>query len=509
MDEKIKNLRGKANQLRKEKKWVELIPVATKLIGLEEKPHDQAVAHYYLGFAYTIKDELTLALDNFDKAVELNPEYADAYCFLGKIYFRRKQYRLAFNNFEAAIKHGSPDKFYDPVVYIASQISVMDNLKTDQKITAFEIYSMSCITVWVIRQELFCEEKSEIAHYTSLHVLKTLSNARNHFRLYNTDYMNDPEEGQIFFKIMSEYWVDTEGDIAEWFYKDKESYRSPAYIGSFVQLEEGNKQKDKLFLWRTYGKHNNEEAAGACLIFSNKECFSEYVPLELGFMDKNLVLYEIRYREELGDTLKEKLEALAGQLESIKQFIENVKAERIRNTVRQFLDKNDLEKKFKEPENQFKEEKFTNSKVQEKNKAKDDLEKITDIIRTINKSMNNILQKEENKTEGALRRLVCELLDSIRFLFKENHYSEEKEVRVIQLRYGEKDETSESKVEVDAESIPPRFYVEAPENFRFNEVILGPRTERYQEWEQWLKAEAKKQDRSIDIKRSKIKYGKS
>ena len=289
MNEKIKTLREKADQLWKEEKWDELIPVAAKLINLEKERHYQAIAYYTLGFAYRKKGELRLALENFDKAtelnpeyadahfyrgltyygegdydlaiknfnktIEINPEYADAYYFLGWIYFGREQYESAFDNFETAIKYGSSYKFHDPVVYIVSQILVTDNLKKDQKIKAFEIYSMLWIAVGVIRRELFCEKKLEVAHYTSLHVLETLSNTGSHFRLYNTDYMNDPEEGQIFFKIMNEeYPMDI--DIKKYFYKNKDkSYRSPAYIGSFVRLEKENEQKGERFfmanLWET------------------------------------------------------------------------------------------------------------------------------------------------------------------------------------------------------------------------------------------------------------------
>ena len=212
-------------------------------------------------------------------------------------------------------------------------------------------------------------------------------------------------------------------------------------------------------MWRTYGKHDNEEAAGACLIFNNKQCFAENMQYQFGSMAEmqlanitrndeiknhnnvqKLELYKIHYRGKSDGELKEGLKILRDQLEIIRGFIEKVQGE---------------------------------------------------------------------ETKSALQRLARELLDSIRFLFKDNHYSEEKEVRVIQLHYGEKNESSESKIKVDVENIPPRFYVEAPENFRFSEVILGPRTERYQEWEQWLKTEAKKQEKNINIKRSKIKYGKS
>ena len=463
MSEEIENLRKKADQLAQEGEWVELIQIVTKLINLEEEPHYQAMAYYHRGIAYFYKPNSGCAIADFKQAIKIDPKYVNAYYACGITYFLKKSdFGNAFSKFSEAIKEVPTLKFSDPTAYITSYIKVMNDLEEKQQIKAFEIYIKLLITVSEIKGKLFCKKESRAAHYTSLDALKNLSEIESRFRLYNADYMNDPEEGQVFFKIMNEYQIDIKKriDIEEWFYQDKDkSYRSPAYIGSFVQLEAGNEQKDKLFLWRTYGKHDNEEAAGACLIFNNKKCFAEDMQYQLGLMaemklvnitgndeikDHNnlqkLELYKIHYRGKSDGELKKGLKILRDQLEIIRGFIEKVQGE---------------------------------------------------------------------ETKSALQRLARELLDSIRFLFKDNHYSEENEVRVIQWNYGEKDESSESKIKVDVENIPPRFYVEAPENFRFSEVILGPRTERYQEWEQWLKTEAKKQEKNIDIKRSKIKYGKS
>ncbi len=320
------------------------------------------------------------------------------------------------------------------------------------------MYYKLLLVVYGIKEISLYKKEIHVAHYTSLHTLKNLSEPKSRFRFYHADYMNDPEEGSVFFNIMNEEY---QTDIEAWFYKDKDrSDRSPAYIGSFVIVEEENKHKDKLFLWRTYGKHDNEEAAGACFIFNNEQCFAKYPELPFGSMQEHsnilqedLTLYKIHYRRKPNEELEENLEKLAGQLKHINEFIETVKAEEIESA---------LEK----------------------------------AILTI-------------EIKNALRRLVCELLDGVRFLFKESHYYEENEVRVIQWRYGETNEPSESQIEVDVENMPPRFYLEAPESFEFDEVILGPKTERYQEWEQWLRKKAREQNKSIDIKQSEIKYGKS
>ena len=73
MSEEIKNLWEKANQLMKLRKWNELIQVATELINLENEPHHKAMAYCTRGSAYSNKDEYDRAIENFTKAIELNP----------------------------------------------------------------------------------------------------------------------------------------------------------------------------------------------------------------------------------------------------------------------------------------------------------------------------------------------------------------------------------------------------------------------------------------------------
>ena len=504
MNEEIENLREKAYQLWDEGKWEELIPVATKLINLEKEPHVKAIAYCIRGSAYLYKGEYNCALENFNEAEKLNPKNADAYCGLGYAYINKNEYDCALKNFNEAIKldpehadaycglgtayiikenfsyaitafntaiEKNPEhvnayyacgitylfqsdfgnafkkfkevlekypilKTSEPFAYITSQISEIDSLGKSKQIKAFKFYINLLTAVSEIQHELFYtskELKSGVAHYTSLQTLENLSERGECFRLYNADGMNDPEEGQVFFKIMNEeYRV----NIEKWFYEGKDkSYRSPAYIGSFVLFE----GEDKLSLWRNYGKHDNEEAAGACLIFNEKQSFAENMPYQYG------------------------------RMKEIPQLIDMMRNNKI--------------------EDYHKVQKLALYKIYYRagadNELKEELKKLGRLLEDINELIKKVAQKKE--TKNTLQRLARELLDSIRFLFKERYYSDEKERRVIQLYYGETNESSESKIKVDAENISPRFYTEALKKFRFSGVILGRRTECYQEWEQRLK----------------------
>ena len=160
-----------------------------------------------------------------------------------------------------------------------SHLRLLISIKEAKKkirLKLFELYSELLHSIIKIQGKQFYkpEEGREVAHYTSLRTLKDLANG-GCFRFYNAAYMNDPEEGSVFFDIIKGSGI----NVKEVFHEEDEDppYPSPAYIGSFIMVDSNNQeQRDKLFLWRTYGKHNTQEAAGTCLIFRHEEtCFAK------------------------------------------------------------------------------------------------------------------------------------------------------------------------------------------------------------------------------------------
>ena len=128
-------------------------------------------------------------------------------------------------------------------------------------------------------------------------------------------------------------------------------------------------------------------------------------------------------------------------------------------------------------------------------------------LKKLAESLERIKSHLSEKDEGIkdkLKQLVRDLLDTIRFLFKARHYREEKEVRVVEFRYYDEENTTQDEdgIQVDTEQIPPRFYLETHENFRFCEVILGRQARGFLEWKRWLN----EQDNTLSVKRSEIKY---
>lgn len=480
---------------------------------IELKP-DDALAYYERGIAYANKAQYSEAIADFDKATELNPNDAAMYCGRGVTYSRMGNHDAAIADFEKAIELDPKDALayqncafayrhlgqYKKAIGLASRAlrlnpassaseymergvayllnrhwgrALDDFVRADERDPkakdravgmyfavridniygasekrrrnqAFEFFYKLVCAIRVIQERLFCgpESVQEIAHYTTLHALRSLAK-QSPFRLSNGAYMNDPEEGGTFFEIMRD---DHEINVKDCFYKKNSSYPSPAYIGSFTKVTPGGAEsKDKLFLWRTYGKHDVEEAAGACLIFEhNGRNFSETCPSVMGYMPQPTMdatpqqipkpaLYRVVYRNDKGEELSQELSQLSESLEQIEA---------------------------------------------------------------------HVLQRANDKEEQ-LRSLVCELLDSIRFLFKKDHYKEEQEVRIIEARHAEDEETWKSDgVKVDMERIPPRFYLEAGD-LRFSEVILGPKARGVREWTRWLK----EQNEGLSVEKSGIEYG--
>ena len=415
--------------------------------AIELNPKD-ALAYQNCAFAYRHLGQYEQAIRLASKAIELEPTYASAYRERGSTYLHKELYGQALGDFDRANRYDPESTTFSAGMYIVSRITSIYGTEEDsQREKAFELFYKLVNAIRAIQEKLFCgpESVQEIAHYTTLYALRSLTK-QSPFRLSNGAYMNDPEEGRTFFEIMEDVH-DT--NVRDSFYKKNSPYPSPAYIGSFAKVTPGEAEpKDKLFLWRTYGKHDAEEATGACLIFKhNGRNFAETCPSVMGYMPQPTIddqpqwrpksaLYRVVYRNDKGDMSEELSKELSQLSESLKQI------------------------------------------------------------------EAHILQKANDKEEQ-LRSFVCELLDSIRFLFKKDHYKEEQEVRVIEARRAEDEKTWKSdRVKVDTERIPPRFYLEAG-NLRFSEVILGPKARGIREWTRWLK----EQDEELTVKKSGIEYG--
>lgn len=336
--------------------------------------------------------------------------------------------------------------------YIYFRLSGITSNCADHPIL-FGNYFKLAHTIEQIRRKLFypLPQGTDVAHYTSLHVLEALAN-NNPFRLYNSAYMNDPTEGRVFFEIMKD-----EIDVKEVFYKtdSEDSHSSPAYIGSFVKTDSRNGgRKDKLLLWHAYGKHDAEAAGGACLIFQ-KDQFAQQVPaMEIGAMAQ----WQKDATKQGGATFIRDLRPILYRV--IYNYKESDKSE---------------------------------------SENRPNLAALLKELASRLNDMAKLLEAPGTHKENFIQ-LVREMLDSIRFLFKADFYSEEQEVRVVRMLYDTDGHPPPGR-KVAMKPLPPRFYLEVPGNFRFNEVILGPKAGNVSEWQQWMS-----ENNGIKVEKSNIPF---
>ena len=441
------------------------------------------------GLACIAEGDYAQAIADYTKALEFkfNFAYADRFYALahhgrGFAYIKTRNFLDAFKDFVKANECDPVLKTQMPAIYVADKIADIYKVNNEEDGgKAFGLYCRLLEATSNIQQKKFYapQESAEVAHYTSLDTLKSLAGKRR-FRLYNAAYMNDPEEGRVFFEIMEGHGIE---NVEEVFYRndEKKTRLSPAYIGSFVKVDAKDpKQKDKLFLWRTYGKHDGQEAAGACLIFKHEgTVFAENYRQQIGAMQQ---LQSKPLFVEGDHQIPEENLSLKPDLYKIVYSDENLNPLRL------------IEALQLSPRGCSDEE--TNRGLSE------GLKKLAESLKQIKE---HIEEEKNNNSKEKLKQLVLDLLDTIRFLFKSRHYREEKEVRVVQVRYYDEDNTTQETdtIQVDMDQIPPRFYLETHEDFRCNEVVLGPQARGVPEWKRWLKEQAE----TLIVKKSAINYG--
>lgn len=70
----------------------------------------QAEKHFKKGFEYQDQGDLDRALAEYQKALELNPNYVQVYTNLGTVYLGKKDFDLAIGNFKKVIELNYWDK---------------------------------------------------------------------------------------------------------------------------------------------------------------------------------------------------------------------------------------------------------------------------------------------------------------------------------------------------------------------------------------------------------------
>lgn len=232
--------------------------------------------------AYVIKGAILRAINkyreaikSFDKAIDIDPDYANAYFNRG---IAKKESNIDLlgsrQDFEKFIEltDNKNDKWVKYANYYIEEINELNDKELSNIINI----------VTKIKKQLLIEE-DYITHYTSLSVLKSLILGKNKFRLSEGNFMNDPSEGKEFFNFLEYSPYDPckeDGSCSE-------NFSPKPFIGSFVTKD----KSDDLNMWRFYGKDEGIEAKG-CAITLHINDFIEEIDSSLPKGEEDYCKYE-------------------------------------------------------------------------------------------------------------------------------------------------------------------------------------------------------------------------
>lgn len=330
MEENLTLLKEKVAELFNQEKFDEIIKILTDevLNKVQEKEKDEAVELYiWRGNSWYSKEEYDKAIEDYNKAKRIDPNYELAIYNRGAAWVAKKEYDKAIADYSKIIKHNTKyaddyyadrgnvwkaqqnydkaitdytkaieiNQYFANAYYNRGLAKKEKNLDPEEIKQDFEKYlkltnnkneiwakyakdyiedikrikdkdlSVIADLVSKIKETLLLNEDC-ITHYTSLSVLKTLILDSNKFRISEGNFINDPSEGKEFFNfIYGNINNSSKGDCF------LENFSPKPFIGSFV----ANNQIDDLDLWRFYGKEKGVEAKGCAITLQMQKFIDE------------------------------------------------------------------------------------------------------------------------------------------------------------------------------------------------------------------------------------------
>ena len=348
---------------------------------------------------------------------------------------------------------------------IVQEIKFKLGLKEDNKKLQFGHYTKGSILQIMLDQDTLDQD---MLNQEENEKKKSTFSVSGKTRLYNANYMNDPEEGIVIEQILG---LDRR-DILE---------PSSWFLMSFTN------KTDDLAMWSQYG----DNAQGVCLVLKEDD-FSRFTSFNDVSWRKETLLLESENKSEVA------ISELSSDFKSSPNKLEN----------------NDSSNSINRDETQLKSEKKDNvSKGNidylyriayigkdfklEKSELFDD-----DEINKLDESVNHLKQKlEENLDESDpfYKNAISKCIEEIRYLFKSVDYKYENELRI--LRYANLD-PSNDKIKIDKESGIGKLYVERENPIQIEKVIFGPKFPN----PEYVTPLLKLLDNGIKYKKSTIKF---
>lgn len=121
-----------------------------------------------------------------------------------------------------------------------------------------------------------------------------------------------------------------------------------------------------------------------------------------------------------------------------------------------------------------------------------------EIVKSI-KEITDLYEENDLENNPDIRQIIIDILDQVRFLFKDKTYEYEKEIRIVSF---ETIDSNKVKFDKNRSDGIPHAYIELTESPIFKEVILGPKVDNTCEISSYLSLASEE----IKISKSNIAY---
>ena len=300
---------------------------------------------------------------------------------------------------------------------------------------------------------------------------KSIFSVSGKTRLYNANYMNDPEEGIVIEQILGL----ERRDVLE---------PSSWFLMSFTN------KTDDLAMWSQYG----DDAKGVCLVLRGDD-FSRFTSFN-----------DVSWRKEKNFLeFSDKMYLLKSELNSgFEKSIFRSESENSVDTVNdEGTEPNSVEEDSDSKGNRDYLYRIAYVKHIEENLKLEQTELFEKSeIEELEKLLNSLKEKLDigsKVTEKNYQDAISECIEEIRYLFKSVDYKYENELRI--LRYANLD-PSNKEIKIDKTSGIGKLYVERENSIKIDEVIFGPKFPN----PEYVTPLLKLLDENIDYKKSTIKF---
>ena len=328
------------------------------------------------------------------------------------------------------------------------------------------------------------EDKNQMlkfGHYTKGSTLQIMlnqeGNDKKNFsvsgktRLYNANYMNDPEEGIVIEQILG---------------LDRRDVLEPSswFLMSFTN------KTDDLAMWSQYG----DDAKGVCLVLREDD-FSRFTSFN-----------DVSWRQEKNFLeFSDKMYLLKSELNSgFEKSIFRSESENSVDTVNdEGTEPNSVEKDSDSKGNSDYLYRIAYVKHIAKNLKLEPTELFENSeIEELEKLLNSLKEKLDigsKVKDKSYQYAIAECIEEIRYLFKSVDYKYENELRI--LRYANLD-PSNDKIKIDKTSGIGKLYVERENPIQIEEIIFGPKFQN----PEYVTPLLKLLNKDINYKKSTIKF---